>query len=306
LSSPTPWRGIFPIPVTPFKPDLSIDYDSLRRQVQFCLSYGAHGLVYPAVVSEFFTLSDAERRSVLETVLDEVNGRVPVIAGVTATSTPIATGLARDAAAMQIDGVMSMVPYVKHFFSPDMAYISRHFQSLAGAIGQRPIIMQNARIGHPIPIASLPALLQAAPTIRYLKQETGPSPHQLSAAIQAVGEQLDGVFAGIGGVYLITELDRGAAGSMPAPPFVDVLVRAYEHYQNGERAQARALQTRLGSLFTYELLYNVSIIKEILRRREVIEHTTCRTPASHLDETDAREIDELFEGVQDILGRGSG
>jgi len=301
VSTPTPWRGIFPIPVTPFKPDLSIDYDSLRRQVQFCLAHGAHGLVYPAVVSEFFALSEAERRSVLETVLDEVNGRIPVIAGVSATSTPIAAHLAREAVAMQASGVMSMVPFVKHFFSPDMDYIIRHFKAIAGVSGGLPIIMQNARIGHPIPLAALPTLLQELPTIRYLKQETGPSTHQLSAAIEAVGQQLDGVFAGIGGVYFITELDRGAAGSMPAPPFMDVLVRIYRHYNAGERAQARALLSRLGALFTYELLYNVSLIKEILRRRGVIEHTVCRVPAPHLDASDTREIDEIFEAIKDIL-----
>jgi len=301
VSTPIPWRGIFPIPVTPFKPDLSIDYDSLQRQVQFCLHHGAHGLVYPAVVSEFFTLSETERRSVLETVLDEVNGRIPVIAGVSATSTPIAAHLAREAAALQVSGVMSMVPFVKHFFSPDMGYIIRHFQEIAKASGHLPIIMQNARIGHPIPLASLPTLLQEVPTIKYLKQETGPSTHQLSAALEAVGKQLDGVFAGIGGVYLITELDRGAAGSMPAPPFVDVLVQVYRHYLTGEREQARALLSRLGSLFTYELLYNVSIIKEILRRRGVIEHITCRVPAPHLDSSDISIIDELFAGIGDIL-----
>ena len=295
------WRGIFPIPVTPFNPDLTIDYESLRRQVRFCLAHGAHGLVYPAVVSEFFTLGEDERRLVLETVLEEVDGRIPVIAGVTAASTPLAARLAGEAAGMGASGVMAMVPYVKHFFSPDLAYVVHHYRAVAAACDPLPLIMQNARIGHPVPLKTLPALLDKVPRIRYLKQETGPSTHQLSAAIEQVGKRLAGVFGGIGGVYLLSELDRGAAGSMPAPPFVDMLVQVYDAYQAKRRERAQELLAHLGPLFTFELLYNVAFIKEILRRRGVIAHISCRVPVPQLDAADTRIIDELMARLGDML-----
>jgi len=55
------WRGVFTIPVTPFHEDGSIDWDSLRRCVEFCIEAGAHGIVMPVNASEFFTLTDDER-----------------------------------------------------------------------------------------------------------------------------------------------------------------------------------------------------------------------------------------------------
>lgn len=290
------WRGIFAIPVTPFHDDLSIDHDGLRRQVEFCLASGADGLVYPGVVSEFFTLSDTERRSAVETILHAAEGRIPAIAGVAAPSAPVAADLARHAADAGATGVMAMLPYVQHFHPPAAAQISAYFHAIATA-GKLPIVLQNARIGHTVPDAVLPGLIDDVPAIRYLKEERAPGTHQLSAAIANVGPKLDGVFAGFGGIHLLSELDRGAAGSMPAPPIVDVLVAAYRHHRAGDRAAARELLTPLGGYFGLESLYNLSIIKELLVRRGVIASTACRAPAPVLDAVDANELAEILDSA---------
>jgi len=71
-------HGVVPIPVTTFDPDGSLDLGGLRSQVDFCLDSGADGILYPGVVSEFYTLTDDERRSAVETVVDAVAGRAPV------------------------------------------------------------------------------------------------------------------------------------------------------------------------------------------------------------------------------------
>lgn len=288
------WKGIFAIPVTPFLSSGEIDYASLDRQVEFCIGGGAHGIVYPGVVSEFFTLSEQERSRTVEQVIKTVAGRIPTVVGVSATSTPVAVGLAAHAASVGASGVMATLPYVQHFFAPDATFINHYFAAVAAESGL-PVILQNARIGHAISMGGLKDVIAANPAIRYLKEETAPCTLQLSAAISAVGQEVDGVFAGLGGVYLMSELDRGAVGSMPAPPFVDVLARAYELHTGGQREEARRRLAPLASLFTFELLYNVAVIKEVLVRRGVIAGTTCRTPAPALDAVDQREISELLE-----------
>lgn len=294
---PARWRGIFAIPVTPFGADLSIDHTSLQRQVEFCIAAGVQGIVYPGVVSEFFALSESERRTATERVVAAAAGEVPVVVGVSATSGPVAAELSEHAAAINAQGVMATLPYVQHFFPPGADYVHDYFDRVSTASGL-PVILQNARIGHPIPTEDLGMLLEALPTIRYLKQETSPSTHALSAAIDAYGGRLDGVFAGLGGIYLLSELERGAVGSMPAPPFVDILIRAYQHFISGHRNEAQTILRSLHGYFTYELLYNVAIIKEILVRRGVIETTECRVPVPHLDKVDSREIDILLEQVR--------
>jgi dihydrodipicolinate synthase/N-acetylneuraminate lyase len=290
------WRGIFAIPVTPFDASGAVDHASLMRQVEFCVEGGAQGLVYPGVVSEFFALDDAERRAATESVVKAAAGAVPVVAGVTSSSARGAARSAADCEELGAVGVMATLPYVQHLFTPDEGFVHDYFAAIAAGCSL-PIILQNARIGHPIAIRRLAAVIDANPRIRYLKEETSPSTHRLSEAIEAVGDQLDGVFAGLGGIFLMSELDRGAVGSMPAPPFVDVLSRAYDLHAAGDRSEARARLEPLSRLFTFELLYNLAVIKEILCRRGVISSVTCRTPVPRLDAVDLRELDELLEGV---------
>ncbi len=291
-----PWKGIFAIPVTTFLPDGRVDEDGLRRQVDFCLEGGSAGIVYPGVVSEFFALDDDERRRATQVVVEAVAGRVPVVVGATGSSAGGAARLSAHAEQVGADGVMATLPPVQHLFAPDQRFVTEYFEAVASSC-ELPIILQNARIGHPIPMSRLREVVQAIPRVRYLKEETSPSTHQLTRAIDAVGDLVDGVFAGLGGIFLMSELDRGAAGSMPSPPFVDVLSRAYELHAAGDRAGARERLTPLAPLFTFEILYNVAVIKEVLVRRGVIAHTTCRTPAPHLDKVDLRELDEPLDGI---------
>jgi len=296
------WAGVFAIPVTPFKPDFSVDESSLVREVRFCLDAGVHGLAYPAVVSEFFTLDLEERKRLLEIVVAEVAGQVPVIAGVSSPSSPYSRKLAKHAATLGVSGVLTMLPYVNHFFSPDADYAVRHLRMVAEA--GLPIMFQNARIGYPLPLSQLPAIVNAAPSVKAVKEETAPSTHQLGRAIDALQGSGVQVLGGIGGIYLIDELARGAAGTMPAPPLVDVLVDVFELASAGDTAKARELLGRCGQAFTYELLYNVGFIKDVLKRRGVITHGVCRVPTPVMDKTDSREIDAMMADLEPLFRVG--
>ena len=80
------FRGIYGILTSAFLEDLELDEESIRRQAEFCVRGGAHGIVVPVNASEFFVLSDEERKRVIRWTVETVAGRVPVIAGVTAQS----------------------------------------------------------------------------------------------------------------------------------------------------------------------------------------------------------------------------
>jgi 4-hydroxy-tetrahydrodipicolinate synthase len=292
----TGWRGIFPIPVTPFAPDLAVDHPSLRRQVAFCVDAGCHGIVYPGVASEFFTLTDDERHHAARTVIDEVSGRVPVIVGVAGASTPAAAAFARHAKSLGASGVMATLPYVKHFFDPNPDFIRDYYGRIADAF-DGPVILQNARIGFPVSPEVLRGVVTSIPHIRYLKEESSPSTHRLSATIATLGDSVDGVFAGLGGVYLLNELARGAVGSMPAPPVVDLLCRCYDAEITGDHTEARRILDSLAPLFSLDLLYNIASFKHVLAARGIIAHTACRVPAPSLDQPDQTELDEHLRAL---------
>lgn len=293
------WSGVFAIPVTPFLPDLGVDVESFRRQIRFCVDSGAAGIVYPAVVSEFFTLDPEERGLLLQVVLDEVAGAIPVIAGVSAPSSPYATKLAKDASARGAVGVMTMLPYVQHFFAPDTAYAIQHLRMVESA--GLPLIFQNARIGYPLPVSQLPELVDAVPAIVAVKEETSPSTHRLGKAVDSLRDHDVEVFGGIGGIYLLDEIARGAAGTMPAPPLLDIIVDAFSKAKSGDLEGGRELLSVAGAAFTYELLYNVGFIKQIVVLRGVIDYAVCRVPAPTMDGTDVREMNHMLERLSPHL-----
>ena len=286
-------RGVVPIPVTTFNRDGSLDRAGLTSQVQFCLEHGATGVLYPGVVSEFYTLTDEERRSAVEAVVAAAGDSVPVAVGVTGASTEAAVEFTRHAATLDVAAVMTMVPYVQHFFGPSTQFVREHTHRVAD-IGV-PVIMQNARVGFPLAATSLAEVVQDVPGVRYVKEESTPPTQGISEVIKVLGDSIDGVFGGIGGVYLVNELERGAIGTMPSPAFVDRIVGAYKRYEADGAEAAQAELDVMGSLFTREILYNVAFHKEVLHRRGVIAGTAVRIASPQLDEDDLSDLDRLMK-----------
>lgn len=291
-----PLSGVIPIPVTTFHDDGRLDVDGLASQVRFSLESGAHGVLYPGVVSEFYTLTDEERRTAVETVVAAADGRVPVVVGVTGASTASAVAFAEHAHSIGAVAVMSMVPYVQHFFSPTTDFALVHMTEVARAAGI-PVILQNARVGFPLGVGAVAEVVRQVPGIRYVKQESNPPTHGISEIVDALGHRIDGVFGGVGGVYLVNELDRGAVGTMPSPAFVDRIVSAYDLYRGAGADAAQQLLEPMGSLFTREVLYNVVFHKEVLRRRGVIASTRVRIASPSLDAVDLADLDRLLDAA---------
>lgn len=302
MSAPgsAPFAGVWPVLVTPFHDDLSLDSEGLVTQVQLCRAAGADGVVYPGVVSEFFTLSEDEIATGVSAVIKAAGPATRVIAGVSAASTPLAAELARRAQAAGAAGVMAMLPHVQHLFAPGQDFALRHYTAVAEAC-DIPIVLQNARMGYALGLGSLCEVVRAVPGVRYVKEESGLATHQLSAVVNALGEELDGVFGGIGGIYLGEELERGAVGTMPAPTVVEAIVQQHALWRAGHRAEAVSVAGQLAPLHTLELLYNVSLVKEVLRRRGVIRSAATRAPAPVLDAVDARAIDDALARLADLL-----
>ena len=105
-----PFRGIFPVLLTPIGADGEVFFDELAQQVDFCVAAGAHGLVFPVLGSEFQFLTDVERRRGMETVVRAADGRLPVVGGVAAPSRQVAVECARAAADAGVDAVFADFP----------------------------------------------------------------------------------------------------------------------------------------------------------------------------------------------------
>jgi 4-hydroxy-tetrahydrodipicolinate synthase len=108
-------RGYIVTTTTPFKPDLEVDYDALRRNVEMLLALpGTQGLYLGSVYQEFWTMTLDERKRVTDAILEANAGRVPVIGSVTHNSFKDSIDLAKHAQSSGTDLVMCWPP----FFGP--------------------------------------------------------------------------------------------------------------------------------------------------------------------------------------------
>ena len=294
----THWRGIFTIPCTPFSDDGALDLESLRREVEFCVAAGAHGLVAPVNASEFWTLSDAERRSVAETIVTVAAGRLPVVIGVAGGSAPVAVEFAKHAEDCGADAVIAMPPYVR--VAPSNA-IYDYFQALSGAV-TIPIFIQNhdAPAGTRMSPEFVARLVRELEHVDYVKEETFPAGHAIQAEIALAGPKLKGVMGGIAGRYLMDEYRRGACGTMPACEATDVHVQVWNALESGHPLRARYLFNRLLPLLNYEALLP-GVYKAILKRRGIISSDYLRSHAGNpLDAGDHEELSAIFADMHDL------
>jgi 4-hydroxy-tetrahydrodipicolinate synthase len=125
--------------VTPFKKDLSVDEEALRRFVEFQIAGGIDFLVPCGTTGESATLSDEEQRRVIQVVVEEARGRVPVIAGAGGNNTAHVIKLARECERLGVDGLLSVSPY---YNKPMQEGLYQHFKAIAEATSL-PIIIYN-------------------------------------------------------------------------------------------------------------------------------------------------------------------
>jgi len=193
-----PWRGIFTILLTPFHEDRSLDEASLRREVDFVIEAGAHGIVTPVNTSEFSLLADDERQRLAEIVMEQARGRVPVVIGTAAPAVRTAERLTKHARDIGAAGVIAMPPYVIPLgFDGALDYYRR----IADAAGGLPVVLQNVggQVGVPLRPDAVARIAEAVAAVQYVKEETLPSTHRISEVLRLGGAHLKGVFGGSGG-----------------------------------------------------------------------------------------------------------
>jgi len=122
-------HGVIAFPVTPFKADLSLDLEGLRRNLRSLLNHSISAVVAPAGTGELYSLSPAEHLAIVKAVVEEAGGRVPVLAGA-GFNGPIAAELARQAAAVGASGVLAFPPY---YPNPDEDGLVAYYQGIAQA-----------------------------------------------------------------------------------------------------------------------------------------------------------------------------
>jgi 4-hydroxy-tetrahydrodipicolinate synthase len=293
------WSGIFHILATPFREDGALDTEGLPRLVECALATGITGMTILGIAGEAHRLTDEERRRVVEAVVKEVRGRVPVAVGVSASGTHLATAFARTAREHGADALMVAPPAGLK----NLDAVLEYYRAVAAATGL-PIVLQDEPVTTQVNMPA-PFIAQACaeiPQIQAVKLEEPPTLPKITRLRALFGDRV-AIFGGLGGVYFFEELSRGADGAMTGFPYPEALGAIREHFAAGRREEARALFYRWLPLIRYESQPGatpgtaIGIRKEILRRRGWIASALVRPPAPSLDAGTHAELDELLAAV---------
>ncbi len=199
-------RGAITALALPFKNGL-IDEESYRRHIEWQIEQGIHGLVPCGTTGESATLSHEEHERAIEICIDQVKGRVPVIAGSGSNNTTEAIRLTKFAKKAGADAALLITPY---YNKPTQDGIFRHFQEIAKEVSL-PMVVYNVpgRTGSNVLPATMAKMYREIPEVVGVKEATGNL-----VQISNILEQVDDRFILLSGddFTLLPSLSLGAKG----------------------------------------------------------------------------------------------
>ena len=246
------YTGLFPVVPTPFTESGELDLASQKRCIDFMIDAGSNGLAILANFSEQFLLADDERELLTRTILQHVNGRVPVIVTTTHFSTKVCAERSRRAQDMGAEMLMVMPPYHGATFRVPEPQIYEFYARLSDAVNI-PIMIQDApAAGTPLSAAFLARMAQEIEHVAYFKIETAGAAAKLRELIRLGGSAIEGPWDGEEAITLLPDLEAGATGAMTGGGFPDGIRPILDAYRAGRRDEAIALYERWLPLINLE------------------------------------------------------
>ena len=262
-------RGVVPVVPTPFTRDEAIDLDALADCVRYAANSGLCAVCLPAYASEFYKLSDAERRQVVQTAIRAAEGRIGVMAQANHPSSRLAAELAREYEALGASLISVALPRLFALKESDLL-------GYAGAICQAtklPVMIQDFNPGGPTVGGEFARrLAEACPNFRYLKLEEPLMGGKIRSIVEATGGRI-GVLEGWGGMYVLDLIPAGICGLIPGLGVADLLQRVWELAHSGQQQEATGVFQVLLPQIMYSLqhteLFNW-VEKRLLAARGVL------------------------------------
>ncbi len=287
-------RGIIPAIVTPFHKDESLNLDALRQLTRFLIAGGVHGLFAVGSQGEFWALDWAEKQRVIETVVEEAAGKVPVYAGTGATTTREAVRTTQMAADIGVDFVSAITPY---FIGPSADELYDYFVAIAKA-SKVPVILYNnpARTGVHMS-ADLVVRLSEVDNIVGAKDSSG----DMTLLLELI-RRCPPDFAVLAGrdTVIFSTLVAGGKGSIAATANVAprVTVEIYEALQAGDLKRALAAQNRLAPLRMAFEMGTFPVVIKVALEAIGIPAGPARGPIRDISEEKKAKLREIVKTLQ--------
>ena len=225
--------------ITPFKSDGSVDYNALVRLVEYQVQNGVDFLCVLGTTAETPTLTEEEKRQIKKVVIERVNGRVPILLGISSNCTQTVLNTLKNEDFTGVDAVLVAVPY---YNKPSQEGIYQHYKAIAEAT-DLPVVLYNVpgRTGCNLLPETVAELVRTKSNLVGLKEATG-NLAQASKTMALTDGKLD-LYSGEDGL-VVPLMSIGAVGvisvwSNVAPGKVHAMC---ESFFKGDIKTARKLQ----------------------------------------------------------------
>ena len=237
-------KGIIPPIVTPIDKDEKIDEAKFRKQIDFVVNGGVHGILLFGSNGEFYMVDDDEMKRGMDIALDHNKKRVPLYFGIGAIRTRTCIRYAQMAKAAGCDAISILPPM---FLKPTETELYEHISAVAKSVDDMPVIMYNnpGRVGHNMSVGVTVKLANEVSNIVGIKDSGGDMTHTADLICRTDPAKFK-VFGGKD-TLIYGIMAHGGAGAVAtcANVFPELVCEIYEKYVAGDIKGSLAAQYRL-------------------------------------------------------------
>lgn len=275
------FEGVYPAMVTPLNENLEIDENGLRAEVDFLIGSHVHGLVALGSSGEFPYLTVDEKKRVIDIVVEQANGRVPVVVGTSSMGTDDVVLLSRYARDSGADALMINLPL---YYPLTDEEVFNHYQAVSKAVDLPILLYDFPHLTHLDMSLDLISRLSYLDNVVGIK-ETGPV-EKAEEIIHIKKKEPFHVFTGISFVFLRV-LESGGAGVICLIPCIvpGEVVSIYENFKSGDIEKASQSQEKI-----YQLISLVAVpvqppmVKEAVRQLGLPIQSYVKSPLPQITE----------------------
>ena len=291
-------RGVIAFPITPLKPDLSLDIPGLRKNLQRILETPIAAIVAAGGTGEMYSLTPAEHLEVVRATAEEVNSRIPVIAG-TGFNVSIAVELAQQSARAGADAILALPPY---YPNADEEGLANYYAEIGRATSLGLLVYSRDWV-NPSPVW-VEQLAARVPTLACWKDGQGDL-RRYQQIVNRVGDRLHWI---------------GGAGDDCVPGYYSIGIRTYtssiatvapklslQLHETASAGDSAALMRLMNThvIPLYELRarrkgYEVSVMKEMMNVLG-LPAGPVRPPLPQLRSEDIEQVKVILEGWKPFL-----
>tara|TARA_B100001057_G_scaffold165704_1_gene166404 strand:+ start:376 stop:1305 length:930 start_codon:yes stop_codon:yes gene_type:complete len=240
-------NGVIPAMITSFNKDESINKEGIRKTVNYLISAKVDGLYITGSTGETFLMSQEEKKQAIEIIVEEVNGRVPVIAHIGSIGTKITTELGQYAEKIGVDALSALPPFYYGFSNDE---IFNYYQDISNSTNL-PITVYNISHAHLMDLDMLKRLasIKNVKGVKY----TAPTHFNFSKIKKEIGNSFK-IYSGMDEMSL-SGLISGADGiigsfyNLMPELFVDIYAKIKEENIN----EAKKIQEKINIIIMYAL-----------------------------------------------------